>query len=72
MKWGTDLADREELLLFLEATSGNEGFYGKFGFEKVSEARHDLRPWGGEGFYTHVFMMRQPKVVSGRFGRRGQ
>jgi hypothetical protein len=63
VKWGTDLADREGLLVFLEATLGNEGYYAKFGFEKVSEARHDLSKWGGEGVYTHVFMVREPKVA---------
>jgi len=55
------------LCVFLEATSGNEVFYRKFGFEKVSEARHDLRKWGGEGWYTHVFMVREP-VVAQRWG----
>jgi len=65
IKWGTDLADAEGLCVCLEATDGNEGFYQKFGFRKVSEAMHDLRPWGGAGFYTHVFMVREPKVVEG-------
>jgi hypothetical protein len=46
--------------MFLEAA---ECFYRKFGFEKVSEARHDLRKWGGEGWYTHVFMVRKPVVA---------
>lgn len=65
VKWGTDLADREGLPVFLEATAGNDGFYGKFGFEKVGEARHDLSKWGGQGWYTHVFMVREPVVVRG-------
>lgn len=45
VKWPTDLADREGLLVFLDATPGSEGFYAKFGFQKVSETRHDLSNW---------------------------
>jgi GNAT superfamily N-acetyltransferase len=32
VKWGTDLADAEGLCVCLEATSGNDEFYRKFGF----------------------------------------
>jgi hypothetical protein len=63
VQWSTDLADREGLLVFLEAMPSAEVFYEKFEFVKVSTATHDLSKWGGEGTYTHVMMVREPKKV---------
>ena len=34
--------------------------YEKFGFKKMSWVTHDDRKWGGEGDYTHYFLMREP------------
>jgi GNAT superfamily N-acetyltransferase len=60
IKWGLDLADREGLLVFLESTPSGEKLYERLGFKEVSRATHDLEKWGGEGLYTHVFMVREP------------
>ncbi|CAM6111182.1 unnamed protein product [Calypogeia fissa] len=63
VKWGLKLADREGLLVFLESTPSGADLYKKLGFKEVSSATHDLTKWGGDGSFTHLFMVREPEKV---------
>jgi len=63
LNWGLELADREGLFIFLEATQVEKGrsLYVKNGFEEVSTSTVDLAKAGGPGTYTHSFMVREPR-----------
>lgn len=62
VQWGIDLADRENLDLFLTSTPTGHSLYRKMGFEDIAAFEIDLSILGGtvkndtEGFYTHVLM----------------
>lgn len=64
VQWGIDLADREDLELFLTATPTGHSLYRKMGFEDIAAFEIDLGTLGGTakndtgGFYKHVLMRR--------------
>ena len=60
LKWGTTLADEENMPISLQATPDGKKLCLKFGFEVVKEVEHDLSICGGTGKYTHFLMVRYP------------
>lgn len=61
LDWGLRKADKEELLLYLNASVAGKRLYDKRGFEAVREVKWDLGAWGGEGEEVHVCMVRRPQ-----------
>ncbi|KAB5518085.1 N-acetyltransferase-like protein [Coniochaeta sp. 2T2.1] len=46
LSWGNELADRERLPIWLEASPKGYGLYRRFGFEDVDMLETDLQRWG--------------------------
>lgn len=61
IQWGIRLADQYGLPMTLEATEAGRDIYAKYGFEEVTRTVDDLEPYGGDGKYTHYFMVRPSK-----------
>ena len=63
VKWGTDLADRQRLQCYLEASPIGYPLFRKADFEDVAEMEIDLnkhREGRGHRKYKHVVMVRPP------------
>jgi len=52
IKWGTNLADEQQLPCYVEASPAGAGLYRKYGFEEVDKLELDLRPWVDYGRYN--------------------
>jgi len=66
-KWGTDLADKQHLQCYLEASSSGHRLFRKMDFHDVAEMEIDLnryRAGYGNGIYMykHVVMIRPPDM----------
>ena len=61
VEWGLDMADREGLPCWLQATPQGRGLYSKCGFEIVGDMDIDMSKYGGEGIYRYVCMLRPAK-----------
>ena len=61
IKWGTDIADKEGIPAYLEASADGYGLYKKHGFEDVDSWDWDLEPWGKSGSLRVVWMTRPAK-----------
>ena len=64
MQWAHDLADREGLVCWSDASPGGVAFYRARGYEAVDEVVTELGEWTGGvvgGRYVHTGMMRFPK-----------
>lgn len=64
IQWGLDLADREDLDVFLTSTPVGHSLYRKMGFEDIAAFDIDLGTLGGTveigagGVYKYVLMRR--------------
>lgn len=64
IQWGLDLADREDLEVFLTSAPGGHSLYRKMGFEDIAAFNIDLGTLGGAvedgtgGIYKYVLMRR--------------
>ena len=65
--WAFEDADHKGLPIILHAVSDGKGLplYLKFGFEEKSRFVMDLGMLGGEGYYTTVCMLREPRLLEG-------
>ena len=65
VKWGTDLADKQHLQCYLEASPAGYPLFRKADFEEVTEMEIDLNRYrAGRGVYKykHIVMIRPPNV----------
>ena len=65
VKWGTDLADKQRLQCYLEASPAGYPLFRKADFEEVTEMEIDLNKYReGRGIYKykHIVMIRPPSV----------
>ena len=65
VKWGTDLADKQRLQCYLEASPAGYPLFRKADFEEVTEMEIDLNKYReGRGIYKykHIVMIRPPNV----------
>jgi len=49
LEWGLDMADREGLEAFIEASPAGKPLYEKMGWREVGFTDVDLKRWGWEG-----------------------
>ncbi|ODH48255.1 hypothetical protein GX48_05655 [Paracoccidioides brasiliensis] len=61
LKYGIEIADRENLPTWLEGSQKGYPLYRKFGFEDVDRFAFDLSKYGGEGERVLVGMLRSAK-----------
>lgn len=63
LRWGLDLADKEQVPTWIDASPAGYGLYKKFGWEEVSWVKIDPVPWGGRPTPDRGIanMIRQPK-----------
>ncbi|KAF9695748.1 hypothetical protein EKO04_005942 [Ascochyta lentis] len=66
LNWGTEKADDEGLVTYLDATQIARPIYEKKGFEVRRAVEWDRTKWGGEGKDVHYCMVRQPKSANKR------
>ena len=66
VRWGTDLADRQHLQCYLEASPSGYPFFRKLDFHDVTEMEIDLNRYRtgyhGTYLYKHIVMIRPPDV----------
>ena len=63
VNWGTEIADKEGLPCYLEASPAGLRLYRNVGFEEVENFDLDMARWGGQGIHRHVCMLRKPKQL---------
>jgi WD repeat-containing protein 48 len=63
LDWGTQKADAEGLVTYLDSSVAGRPMYERRGFVLVKALEWDREPWGGEGKDWHGCMVRQPKDV---------
>jgi len=63
VKWGCDLADKENLPAYLEATPAGYAVYKKNGFEDIDAITFDFKPFSDrDGSIKITNMIRQPRT----------
>ncbi len=66
---GTDPADEDGMVCWLEASPAGHGLYQSFGWNDVGSMPVDLSEWGGQdrglGVYMQRYMLRLPFPVKG-------
>ncbi|KAL2861588.1 acyl-CoA N-acyltransferase [Aspergillus pseudodeflectus] len=60
LRWGMDLADKQQRRIYLEATTPGFPLYAKMGWKALEEAEIDYTQWGGEGKQVLTLMARDP------------
>ncbi|CAO2650710.1 Nn.00g020020.m01.CDS01 [Neocucurbitaria sp. VM-36] len=60
LDWGLKKADKEDLVIYLDATETGRPIYEKRGFKLMRATEWDRVPWGGQGMDWHGQMVRQP------------
>jgi len=65
---GTDRADGDKKICWLESTPAGYGLYKHFGYKDVGFFELDLARWTGSGFgygsYRYTFMLRLPEPMA--------
>lgn len=61
LRWGTELADKEDVMMYLEGSIMGKPLYERFGFKSVNEIQFDLTKYGGEGVDSNTTMIREAK-----------
>jgi GNAT superfamily N-acetyltransferase len=64
LRWGMDLADKQQRRIYLEATTPGFPLYAKMGWKALEEAEIDYTQWGGEGRQVLTLMARDPLPCS--------
>ncbi|CEL05167.1 hypothetical protein ASPCAL06286 [Aspergillus calidoustus] len=64
LRWGMDLADKQQRRIYLEATTPGFPLYAKMGWRALEEAEIDYTQWGGEGRQVLTLMARDPLPFS--------
>ena len=62
MKNGTDRADRDQVVCYVQSSPAARSLYQKCGFREIGSSDVDLSEWGGKGhgwgIYTFWYMIR--------------
>ncbi|KAF2173415.1 hypothetical protein M409DRAFT_48397 [Zasmidium cellare ATCC 36951] len=65
MQWGIEEADREGLQCVVESSMRSEGYYRKWGFDRIEHVRFEIpqeeERWLGKGVQEYVWMLRSPR-----------
>lgn len=64
IQWGCDIAQKQGVPCFLEASPAGLPVYQKSGFEEVDRFVFDLEKHGGEGSRVNVQMIKYPDSAS--------
>lgn len=60
IKWGCEIAQKHNVVSYLEATPDGLPVYKKSGFQEVDKFVFDLEKYGGVGSRINVSMMKYP------------
>jgi hypothetical protein len=63
-QWGCEIAQKHNVVAYLEASPPGLPVYKKCGFQEVGQFELDLEPYGGEGSRINVCMMKYPEKNS--------
>lgn len=64
VKWGCDVAQRNNVEAFLESSPAGLRLYRQCGFQEVDRFVMDLEKYGGEGSRFNAQMMKYPENTS--------